>query len=345
MESDYPHNPHDVFAAALLRIPQHVKRLLRLLLPPELQILLDLRRLQLCNELLIDHELRRKHVDGLYQIPMRGRLRRRVYVYVLFEHKSWPDPFTALQVITYIISLMQHQRRVHQPFGIVIPIVLYHGSVPWQVPLNLRQLVAAPESLERFVPDHDVLVLDLPRADDRFFRGPVDYVARLRTLVASQLSAQLPRDVQEIMGMISRSKRGKSWNWPLVRDIMRYTVAIAGPEQALDLKSAVIDGLQFRSEEEMRSAMDVWIQEWREDRLKRGIGPDPWEIEAEARGEARGAEMGEKRALQQQILSCQTMLQQSAADGDELDAMSLEQLRQRAAELLQRLVAGAAGRH
>jgi len=45
MESHHPHNPQDVFAAALLRIPQPVKRLLRLLLPPELQILLDLRGL------------------------------------------------------------------------------------------------------------------------------------------------------------------------------------------------------------------------------------------------------------------------------------------------------------
>jgi len=79
--------------------------------------------------------------------------------------------------------------------------------------------------------------------------------------------------------------------------------------------------------------------------LKGGIGPDPWEVEAEARDEARGAKLGERRALQQQILPCRTMLQQSGVDGEELDAMSLEQLRQRAAELLQRLVSGVGGHH
>jgi len=149
-------------------------------------------------------------VDGLYRIPVRGRLRRQVYVYVLFEHKSWPGPLTALQVMTNFISLMQHQRQMPQPFGIVIPIVIYHVSVPRRVPLNLRQLVDAPEPLQRFVSDHDVPVLDCLRADDLFFRGPVDYVARLRTLVASKLSAQLPQEVQQIMGMISRSKREKT---------------------------------------------------------------------------------------------------------------------------------------
>lgn len=161
MAKEYSPNPHDRFAAGLLRMPWLMQRLLRLTLPREVLAVLRLKQLRLCSEMLIDQQLRKMQADALYRIPLRGGWQ--IYLYVLFEHKSWQDPMTALQLLTYITALMQHLRRQGQPLAVVIPIVIYHGSKPWSTPVTLRQLVKSPEALRVFLPEHQVLVLDLPR--------------------------------------------------------------------------------------------------------------------------------------------------------------------------------------
>ncbi|MFM7835788.1 MAG: Rpn family recombination-promoting nuclease/putative transposase, partial [Planctomycetaceae bacterium] len=220
MSTDNPLNAHDRFAAALLRMPHLMLRLLRLLLPPEVLAVMRPGGLRLCSELLIDQHLRKRHADALYRIPLRGG--RQIYLYVMFEHKSWQDPLTALQLLTYIVSLMHHLRREGQRLAVVIPIVIYHGQTPWSTAVTLRQLVDAPEPLRTFLPDNQVIVLDLPRADERLFAGPLEYTARLRALIAGQLKAQLPQQLQQIFTMIARSKKEKTSHKALVQDILNY---------------------------------------------------------------------------------------------------------------------------
>jgi predicted transposase YdaD len=138
-------NSHDRFAAGLLQMPQHMRRLLQLLLPAELLRVMQLNRMQQCSELLLDDKLRKRQADALYRIPMLGG--DQIWLYVIFEHKSWQDPLTALQLLTYMTSLMHQLLRRRQRLTAVIPIVIYHGREPWKTALTLRQLVRVPEQL------------------------------------------------------------------------------------------------------------------------------------------------------------------------------------------------------
>lgn len=324
---------HDRFAATLLRMPHLMLRLLRLLLPPEVLAVMRPGGLRLCSELLIDDQLRKKHADALYRIPLRGG--RQIYLYVMFEHKSWQDPLTALQLLTYMISLMHHLRREGQRLAVVIPIVIYHGHTPWSTAVTLRQLVDAPEPLRAFLPDNQVIVLDLPRADERLFAGPLEYTARLRALIAGQLKAQLPQQLQQIFTMIARSREEKSSHKALIQDILNYLSEVARPEQAGDLLAATLAGLQMESEDTMKSALDVWREKWRQEAIQEGL-QEGWQ-EGRQEGLLEGLLEGETNGLVLQVRSVQRALRIPQSTEEQLRMLDIDELRQLAWSLYDRL--------
>ena len=330
-------NSHDRFAAGLLQMPQHMRRLLQLLLPAELLRVMQLHRMQRCSELLLDDKLRKRQADALYRIPILGG--DQIWLYVIFEHKSWQDPLTALQLLTYMTSLMHHLLRRRQRLAAVIPIVIYHGREPWKTALTLRQLVRVPEVLRGFLPDHQVLLLDLPRADDRIFTGPVDYVARLRTLIAGQLRLQLPEQLLQILCLIAEDSSEKSAHKSLIQDILRYVSEVARPEQAGQLLAVALAGLQLDSEDGMKSALDVWKEKWRLEAIQEGLkaGRKKGWQEGRQKGLQEGLQEGEKAGLVLQIRSVQRALRLPLQPESELRALPLQDLRQLAWSLYDRL--------
>jgi len=87
------------------------------------------------------------------------------FVYLLIEHKSYPDRLTALQVLRYVVRLWEKTLRETGQPGLppVIPVVLYHGRTPWRVPERLSELPNAPEGLRAYQPELRYLLCDLGR--------------------------------------------------------------------------------------------------------------------------------------------------------------------------------------
>lgn len=56
-------------------------------------------------------------------------------VYVVVEHKSYPDKRVAVQLLRYVAGLWHRWRRL--PLPVIHPVVLYHGPEPWSVPTEL----------------------------------------------------------------------------------------------------------------------------------------------------------------------------------------------------------------
>jgi hypothetical protein len=120
-----PTNPHDHFFKAVFTRPEAAGDFLRHYLPPEIIQHLDLARLMICKDSFIDPELAEHHSDLLYQVPLTGG--GQGYVYVLFEHKSYPEPFIALALLRYMVRIWEQWRR---PSG---PPASDHspGHLPW----------------------------------------------------------------------------------------------------------------------------------------------------------------------------------------------------------------------
>lgn len=93
--------------------------------------------------------LERREGDFIYRARYRdGTL---VYLYLLLEFQSQPDPWMAMRVLVYVGLLYQHLIRAGHLTGEgklppVFPLVLYNGDARWNAPLDLQALIALPSA-------------------------------------------------------------------------------------------------------------------------------------------------------------------------------------------------------
>ena len=133
-------------AALLAHLPERYRELLDLDRPPEPM-----------DGNLFDESLRLSQPDFLLKVYLKRRIRtpdgeEQDFAVVLFEHKSWVDPGTVLQLEGYRLKVMKFYARAHRtewkgrrnrprpPLPLFIPIVFYHGRRKWNAPTSLRQM-------------------------------------------------------------------------------------------------------------------------------------------------------------------------------------------------------------
>lgn len=78
-----------------------------------------------------------------------------VYIYLLLEFQSTPDPWMPLRILVYVGLLYQHLLREkslspHNKLPPVFPLVLYNGDAGWTVPTHLRDVIDLPEQTPRW---------------------------------------------------------------------------------------------------------------------------------------------------------------------------------------------------
>ena len=92
---------------------------------------------------LTDTRLREFRLDGLIQV--RTRSGDTELAYVIAEHKSSPERLVAVQLLEYLSAVYSWWIKRPESEGKKLPkvnlIVVYHGDVPWNVPLTFGELV------------------------------------------------------------------------------------------------------------------------------------------------------------------------------------------------------------
>jgi hypothetical protein len=104
----------------------------------------------------VDRRLRRQHCDLLFSVRIQDKP---AILYLLLEHKSRSDRFTALQLLGYVVGIWKAMRR-RQPrlrwLPPVLPIVIHHGRRGWTAATELAGLVdvtgLAPEVAAEVMP-------------------------------------------------------------------------------------------------------------------------------------------------------------------------------------------------
>ena len=95
---------------------------------------------------------------------------REVIIFVLIEHQSSVDPIMPFRVLYYMVMLWETQRRKWESqkkppgewkFSPILPVLFYTGDQRWELPLGMKHLVDLPSTLERFIPEPNMLFLNL----------------------------------------------------------------------------------------------------------------------------------------------------------------------------------------
>ena len=118
-------NPHDKFFKEVFSRREVAVDFLRNYLPNDVFSCLDEESIYLKKDSFVDKELATCFSDLLYQTSLTNGTNS--YVYVLFEHKSYPEPLVAFHLLRYMVRIWEQDFK--QGFSgklpTVIPIVIY----------------------------------------------------------------------------------------------------------------------------------------------------------------------------------------------------------------------------
>lgn len=218
---DSVHNPHDALFREIYSRKAEARSFLAHYLPEDVLAVLDVDSLDICKDSFVDEELKAYYSDILYSVQLAGQPG---YVYVLFEHKSYPDRLIHLQILDYMLKIWrldQHKGETTRKLPIILPVVLYHGGAPWMYGRQLLDLLCGPtDQLTAYVPDFRILLTDLSAYADDDIQGTI--VSRVVLLLFKHifdpdLHDRLP-DILKLLRELSTQESGLR----MLETVLRY---------------------------------------------------------------------------------------------------------------------------
>jgi len=180
---------HDSLVKHAFSDVEHARGVLATALPAAIVARIDLSSLSLRPGSFVDEHLQDRCSDILYAARIAGR---DALIYVLWEHKSEPEPFTPLQVMRYVVriwdqhlaSLPKKKRGEVRKLPVIVPIVLHHGQDGWTAAVSFDDLLDADEdllaALGEHVPRLRLVIDDLGKqSDDQLYARAATSFARL----------------------------------------------------------------------------------------------------------------------------------------------------------------------
>ena len=123
-------NPHDRFFKELFTRPEVTRDFLQNYLPVDVLATIDLSTLELQPDSFVDADLQQHQSDLLCRIKLRNveggvhPPEADIFVYILFEHKSYLDPLTPLQLLRYMLRGWERAIRNGGRLTPIVPLVL-----------------------------------------------------------------------------------------------------------------------------------------------------------------------------------------------------------------------------
>jgi predicted transposase/invertase (TIGR01784 family) len=179
-------SPHDALFKASMQDPARAADLLRLVLPPEIFAQLDVASLRIEPNTYLDAKSAELRSDLLLSVDYGNTP---AFVYVLLEHKSYPDRWVRLQMLGYMVAIWRSTAGVGgAPLRPIVPVLISHAEGDSRGSTCLADLFGSvlskhPE-LQAFVPEFDLVHEDLRERDDASLRQAALHPAVVMTLLA-----------------------------------------------------------------------------------------------------------------------------------------------------------------
>lgn len=151
------HQPHDSIFRDIISEPKYAAQIFQETLPEQIINSIDLKTLCLEPDSFIDENMKDYQSDGLFSV--RTLEENHLQIYILFEHKSWPDKKIHYQILAYLARIYERQ-KIPVP---VIPFVFYHGKDPWNIKNNFMDIFSLSEKqkslLQKYIPEYGEFIM------------------------------------------------------------------------------------------------------------------------------------------------------------------------------------------
>jgi predicted transposase YdaD len=266
MVEDLP-NPHDRYFREAFGDPDVARDFFQYYLPPDIAQRIDLSSLEMIDGSFVDETLRDHASDMLYRVNISAD--GDAFLYILVEHKSYPDRMVAFQLLRYVVRIWERLDRFDGQLPPVLPVVLYHGEKRWNSPGDVVELIASAGAFASYLPQMRYYLCDLSAYSPGEIVGGVHARLSLRLLqmvFSPELGAQLP-EILALARELTEPKTALQW----LETALRYVVA-ASPHVGLDeVQSAIDIVLTDDRSDIMPTLAERWIEQGKQQGLAQGL--------------------------------------------------------------------------
>lgn len=157
-------NIHDNFFKKVFSDVANVKTFLEVALPEDLRQQLDFSGISLETTSYVSEEYKASLSDIVVKCQTRDK-QKPVDVYLLFEHKSYPDKRIFIQLLRYMYLMWQKDSNEGIPLRVILPLVFYHGKGRWKIPTQFAEQFVVSKELRRFLLDFEYILFDTNQWD------------------------------------------------------------------------------------------------------------------------------------------------------------------------------------
>jgi len=267
LSKEKTNQPHDQFFKYVFSNSETARTFLINYLPPEVSTLLDYSTLQIYKDSFVDEEMKAHLSDLLYQINLKDSSQK-LCVYILFEHKSYYDPFVPLQLLRYMLVIWKHfLDEIHKLVGI-IPIVFYHGKDAWDIPTNFQSLLDVPAALREYMPEFRYHLVNLSGIADEELKGDEALKAELlvfKYIKRDELKEQLGKVVR-LAADISDAQLAKTTLDVILEYLSNAKTVLTNG----DVEKVILEVEEERGDK-MSNFIEVWIERGKQEGLQQGL--------------------------------------------------------------------------
>jgi len=260
-----PNNAHDTGYKLLFSHPEMVRDLLTGYLGGAWLEQADFNTLERVNASYVSDTERQRHDDMVWRLRVGQQW---VWVYLLLEFQSEPDPWMALRMMVYVGLLSQHlvnegelQDR-HLPT--VVPMVLYNGAAAWKSATDVANCYGPSlPGLEPYRPRLLYHLID----EARLKLHPLPEMRNLAEALFRLERSRTPADIAQVLGALGQFLQGEAMQ-PLRRTIsvwVRMLLRRKAPRANIDEIDTINDLL------EGSAMLEQTIERWFDEATMKGV--------------------------------------------------------------------------
>lgn len=276
---------HDAFFKKVMRDVETARHFLMWLFrEDDLCSSIDLSRLETQKETLQDEKNQSRFADVLLKAPLRQKAANGaeeevpLYIFFLFEHKSFNDRMTTLQILHYQIEIWSDIESRRTKTGetsafllFILPIIVHHGPGPFTSPTNLRDLITPVGALEQYLPSFPCKLVDIRTLEQSDYPGDWElnaFFTSMKAIFSLNIVDEFAKIIHDIEAHLGE-ERARNF----LRTVVHYYLR---------------NSRQF-SEEEWNRFMETLGRVFTRDTINT---IQPWWVKVQAEGRAKGRAEG-----------------------------------------------------
>ncbi len=260
-------DPHDLFFKETFSRKEIASDFLSEYLPRDILRQTDLNSLTIVKDSFVEKELAGQYSDILYTVSFNDSP---LYIYLLFEHKSYADPKTGFQILKYMVRIWEQHFKQHpkaKRLPAVYPMVIFHGRHKWRLNRNFFALIEPEdEALRKYTPDFQFALHDIAHTPDAELKGRIFVrivLLLMKYIFKPELKSELPAILTLMNQVVSQNTAME-----MLEVFLRYVVKATGRFEQADVSDVL--KIAFEGDDVMQTFIDKYIEQGKREGRREG---------------------------------------------------------------------------